>query len=294
MNEDEFIAIDVETANADRSSICQIGIVFYRNGEIVDSYSTLVNPEDYFDGLNVSIHGIDEERVKNSPTFNEISSNIFSFLDNRVCVCHTSFDRTAIQQVFEKYNLTGPDSLWIDSAMVARRAWGKFRQRSYGLKNICDFLRYEFKHHDALEDAKASAHILLAALKVKNISLQEVTDIFKKKSKQRGLAELESVPLNDNGKFYGEVIVFTGTLNIPRVEAINKAKSVGFEVGEGVTKKTSVLVVGQQDLRRLKPGEEKSSKHVKAEKLIREGLNVEIISEETFLRMIQNDLKDAA
>lgn len=294
MNEDEFIAIDVETANADRSSICQIGIAFYRKGVIVDSYSTLVNPEDYFDGMNISIHGIDEEKVKNSPVFNEISSTVFSFLNNRICVCHTSFDRTAIQQVFEKYNLTSPDSVWIDSAMVARRAWEEFRQRSYGLKNICDYLRYEFKHHDALEDAKASAHVLLEALKAKNISLQEITDLFRKKSKQRGLAALESVPLNEHGKFYGEVIVFTGALNIPRAEAIKKAKAVGFEVGEGVTKKTAILVVGQQDLRRLRPGEEKSSKHVKAEKLIREGLNIEIISEETFLKMIQDDLKDAA
>ena len=44
-----FNAIDVETANADRASICQIGIVHVRDGEIEDRWQTLVNPEDWFD-----------------------------------------------------------------------------------------------------------------------------------------------------------------------------------------------------------------------------------------------------
>ena len=51
-----FNAIDVETANADRASICQIGIVHVRDGVVVDRWQTLVNPEDWFDPWNVSIH----------------------------------------------------------------------------------------------------------------------------------------------------------------------------------------------------------------------------------------------
>ena len=55
-----FNSIDVETANADRASICQIGIVHIRDGEIEDRWQTLVNPEDWFDPWNISIHGIEE------------------------------------------------------------------------------------------------------------------------------------------------------------------------------------------------------------------------------------------
>ena len=44
-----FNSIDVETANADRASICQIGIVRVRDGKIQDQWQTLVNPEDWFD-----------------------------------------------------------------------------------------------------------------------------------------------------------------------------------------------------------------------------------------------------
>ena len=48
-----FNAIDVETANADRASICQIGIVHVQDGVVVDRWQTLVNPEDWFDPWNV-------------------------------------------------------------------------------------------------------------------------------------------------------------------------------------------------------------------------------------------------
>lgn len=63
-----FNAIDVETANADRASIRRIGVVHVLDGEIKDRWRTLVNPKDWFDPFNISIHGIDENDVKNSPT----------------------------------------------------------------------------------------------------------------------------------------------------------------------------------------------------------------------------------
>jgi DNA polymerase-3 subunit epsilon len=56
----DFVAIDVETANADMASICQIGIASYSNGSLVDEWSALVEPEDFFDPINISIHGIYE------------------------------------------------------------------------------------------------------------------------------------------------------------------------------------------------------------------------------------------
>ena len=63
----EFVALDVETANADMASICQIGLARYENGSLVEEWKTYVDPEDYFDGINISIHGIDEATVKGAP-----------------------------------------------------------------------------------------------------------------------------------------------------------------------------------------------------------------------------------
>jgi DNA polymerase-3 subunit epsilon len=65
-----FVVIDFETANADLSSICQVGIASFHDGRLVDTWGSLVNPEDEFDAINVSIHGIDEHQVKDALVVN--------------------------------------------------------------------------------------------------------------------------------------------------------------------------------------------------------------------------------
>lgn len=67
-----FISIDVETANPDFSSICQIGVVDFKNGIVNREWQKLIDPEDFFDPINVSIHGIDENDIKNSPIFPDV------------------------------------------------------------------------------------------------------------------------------------------------------------------------------------------------------------------------------
>ena len=98
-----FNSIDVETANADRSSICQIGIVHVREGKIEDQWKTLINPEDWFDPWNVSIHGINETDVKNSPILPEVRSELRARLRGSVLVSHTSFDRVAFERAMTRY-----------------------------------------------------------------------------------------------------------------------------------------------------------------------------------------------
>jgi len=93
-----FVAIDVETANADMASICQIGLVKCENGILSDEWKTYVDPEDYFDGINVSIHGIDESVVKGAPKFPELADTLRSYLEGTVVICHTHFDRVAMHQ----------------------------------------------------------------------------------------------------------------------------------------------------------------------------------------------------
>jgi DNA polymerase-3 subunit epsilon len=187
----EFVAIDVETANADCSSICQIGLAHYKNGELVSEFASLINPEDYFDGLNVGIHGIDEDKVKNSPTLIQIYKDILAFFNVQIVVSHTHFDRVAITRAFKKYNLSLPEISWLDSARVARRTWEQFSQRGYGLSSICSFLKYNFNHHNALEDAKAAAYILHQAIEIKKISIEEWIEKQKKPTLKNYIESLE-------------------------------------------------------------------------------------------------------
>ena len=91
---------------------------------------------------------------------------------------------------------------------------------------------------------------------------------------------------NPEGDLYGEVLVFTGALELPRSEAANLAASVGCQVAPGVTKKTTILVVGDQDVTKL-AGHEKSSKHRKAEQLVAEGHRIRIIRESDFKTLVR-------
>ena len=92
---------------------------------------------------------------------------------------------------------------------------------------------------------------------------------------------------NPQGLLYCEVIAFTGALLIPRKEAADLAANIGCKVTPGVTKKTTLLVVGDQDLSKLS-GKDKSSKHIKAEELISEGQSIRILKESDFEELVKN------
>ena len=91
-----FIAVDVETANPAASSICQIGIATYRNGNLHSNWSSLINPNSHFDSFNVSLHGINENAVRNSPTWSSLRPTVLDLMKDQIVVTHSPFDRTAI------------------------------------------------------------------------------------------------------------------------------------------------------------------------------------------------------
>lgn len=280
----EFVALDVETANPDMASICQIGLVRYVDGHIKDELGTYIDPQDYFDPFNVSIHGIDEGTVAGAPTIAEVAETLYGLLDGRVAVIHTAFDRGAMQQACSKHRVRSPECAWLDSARVARRAWTQFAREGYSLKNICDFLGYQFRHHDALEDARAAGFIFLEASKREGLDVDGWL-----KRVQQPIFPGDSTPVsrdgNPDGPLFGEVVVFTGALTMVRHEAADMAARIGCQVAPNLTKKTTLLVIGDQDLSKL-AGHTKSTKHRKAEDLIRNGVPIRLLKESDFLRLV--------
>lgn len=282
-----FVAIDVETANADMASICSIGAARFEGGKLVDEWCSLIDPRDYFDGINVSIHGIDERAVRGAPTYGEAAGTLHAMLRDAVTVTHTHFDRVATHQASARSGVSAPDCRWLDSARVARRAWEECATSGYGLANVCRLIGYEFEHHNALEDAKAAGQVLLAAMDRTGLDLDawlaRVAQPIDPAAGSSGAAVRRDG--NADGPLFGEVVVFTGALAIPRREAADLAASVGCEVDSGVTKKTTLLVVGDTDVMRL-AGHEKSSKHRKAEELVGKGFPIRILRETDFRELV--------
>jgi DNA polymerase-3 subunit epsilon len=270
------------------ASICQIGAARFVNGALAEEWKTYVDPEDYFDGINVSIHGIDESVVAGAPTFRQLTDTLNRFLDNCVVVTHTHFDRVAIHQAADKSQVVPPRCAWLDSARVARRAWKEFAWSGYGLANVSKALGYKFKHHDALEDAKAAGNILLEAIAQSGLDVDAWFNrvrqpIDPSKASSGSAIKREG---NPEGPLYGEVLVFTGALEIPRREAADMAASIGCQVAPSITKKTTLLVVGDQDIKRL-AGHTKSAKHRKAEELGLKGQPIRILRENDFRKIAE-------
>ena len=278
-----FNVIDVETANEDRASICQIGIVKVQDGEIREQWKTLINPEERFDPWNVEIHGIDEQTVENSPTLPEVSAQLREQLQGTTLISHTAFDRVALNRALDKYGLQSIDVAWLDSARIVRRAWPDiYGQRGWGLKNVAKDFSISFKHHDALEDARAAAEIVLRACIYTGKSIEEWQERTKLPIRPSS-SPSPSVKREGNveGTLYGETVVFSGTLSIVRQEAEDMAAKAGCNVEKTVSKKVTMLVVGVQDKTKLR-GHEKSSKQRKAESLIQKGCDIKILSENDF------------
>ena len=286
----EFVAIDVETANADMASICEIGIAQFGDGTLAEEWKTFVDPQDHFDGINVSIHGIDEDVVAGSPTFAMVADTLISRLSGRIIVTHTAFDRVALHRAGTKHKTAPLSCTWLDTACVAWRAWTEFSRSGYGLASICESIGYNFQHHDALEDAKAAGTILIAAMTHTGLDLDAwLTRVRQPIDLQLSAGGSARVTRegNPDGELCDEVIVFTGALTMPRREAADIAASIGCDVEAGVTKRTTLLVVGDQDVQRL-AGHEKSSKHRKAEQLIQAGQPIRILCETDFRELARS------
>ena len=160
----DFVVVDVETANANLSSICQIGIASFSDGKLADSWVSLVNPEDYFSPFNISIHGIDEDQVQDAPTWEGILPQVNSRLQDRIVVSHTPFDRLALARACDRYELTRCECTWLDSARGVRSTWPQFSRSGYGLSNVAAHFGIEYQAHDALEDARCAGLLMLRAI----------------------------------------------------------------------------------------------------------------------------------
>ena len=115
-----FDAIEIETANADHSSICQIGPVRVCNGEFRERLSALINPEARFYSTNIMVHGIGEATVKGNGTLPQVQSEPSRFILWVVLVSHTAFDRVALNGATDRYEFEAIRATWLDSAMIAR------------------------------------------------------------------------------------------------------------------------------------------------------------------------------
>lgn len=286
-----FVSIDVETANSDVGSICQIGMAKYVKGKLIDTYCSLIMPQSSFSRFNIDIHGIDTKKVKAAPSMFDNYGKIIQFIGDNTVVSYTDFDQRAIFKCLQDHGLPLPSWQWIDASLMVRDTCQRFEKSGYNLANVCQEWKYSFNHHDALEDAKACGFVTITILRENNASItdwleKKSTYLNSKSSSTQRFPINRAIQGNEQGRFFGLNICFTGELSIKRAEIAEIAAKQGFHVKAGASKKLNYLVVGTADLTLLN-GHDKSSKQRKSELLISEGSNIEIITEHDFLKMLK-------
>lgn len=285
-----FVSIDVETANSRYHSICQIGVVLFEDGKEVASERIFVDPREDFGPWQIRVHGIQPHHVAGSLIFSDRIDWLNEWLGDQAVVSHSNFDRAALSQACQFHGLPIIRCDWIDSVHVAMAAWPDMGKHGYSLASVADALGISFRHHDALEDARVCGLIVQRAMMETGLSISELlTRPMVEKSFMRGkklstLGRPASKRTGDgDGALLGEMIVFTGSLNVSRELAADMAAEAGGDVQDNVTKKTTMVVVGQRE---SMPGWlVKSGKQIKAERLIESGVRIRIVGEQDFLAL---------
>ncbi len=303
----DFITLDFETATSERHSPCEIGLTFVENNKIVETKSWLIKPYSYpyFDSYNMMIHGITPRIVANEPEFSEIWKIIKPLIEKKILIAHNAgFDFSVLRRTLEKYDLLFPELKYACSYIFSKKIWEGLP--AYDLETLCKINNIKFKHHRAACDSEACAKLTIIALeKTGTTTLDEFPDKLKTtigqlyvggykpcETKHIYKAKIRPEICGDPSKhnpesiFYGKTVVFTGTLSsMQRVSAQQIIADIGGFNSNLVTGNTDYLIVGHQDYRIV--GEDgMSSKQEKAVKMIEKGLELEVMSEEDFLKNI--------
>ncbi len=305
--EDTFVAIDFETASGSRASACAVGWSRFEHGAEAQAGSTLIDPgiePEEWDGFNISIHGIEPADVVGAPSFAEVWELVSRVAAGSPLVAHYApFDIGVVRAELWRAGVKPTPFRYTCSAAMARAVWPEML--SVSLPIVAAELGIDLDHHEPGSDARASGQVLLAALGA--LGVDTIDEAFSATGRRWGevhsdrswvgtgyghkLRAKEMSATTDDfdpeHPLCGQVIVFTGALNsMTRREAFQLVLNVGAQPGDGVTKHTNILVVGEQDIHKLAAGQTMSGKQRKAADLRVKGLDIQLVGEGDFLRML--------
>lgn len=160
----DFAAIDFETANKELTSVCSVGIVIVRGGEIVDRFYSLVQPEpNYYNWFCTRVHGIKRKDTDNAEVFPKVWAKVAPLIEGLPLVAHNKmFDENCLKAVFKVYQMDYPDYEFHCTLVQSRKVWPEGKHTLDVIAERCGYVLEN--HHHALADAEACAAIALQIL----------------------------------------------------------------------------------------------------------------------------------
>ena len=162
----DFAAIDFEIANHHHSSVCSVGVVIVRNGQIAEKIYRLIHPEPEWHWWRFTqIHGLTAADTENEKNFPQVWAEIEPKIAGLPLVAHNSpFDEGCLRAVFRVYQMDYPDYEFHCTCRASRQTFGKLLE-SHSLPYVAAQCGYSLEeHHHALADAEACAVIAMKIL----------------------------------------------------------------------------------------------------------------------------------
>lgn len=160
-----FAAIDFETANNHKSSVCSVGIVVVRDGMISEKIYELIRPvPNFYNFWNTKVHGLRYEETARAEQFPDVWGRIAPIISDLTLVAHNSpFDEGCLRGVHEHFGMEYPEYEFLCSCRMARKAFPKLP--NHRLDTVSEYIGYDLRnHHHALADAEACASIMIKIL----------------------------------------------------------------------------------------------------------------------------------
>ncbi len=187
--ETTFIVCDTETTGMSAVScrLTEIALLKIYNFEIVETYKTLINPQQHIPAFITKLTGITNEDVMNKPVFKDIHKDIIEFMtpycdsEQVVFVGHNvMFDYKFIKESFSRIKQQNKfEFSTLCTCKLARRILKKLRSKS--LSNVSAYLNVERNvHHRAYDDALATAKILLYFIEYleENLEIEKLNELL--------------------------------------------------------------------------------------------------------------------
>ncbi len=271
---DSYIAVDLETTGFDpkRDAIIEMAAIKVENGNIISQFESLVNPGRQIGAYITKLTGITNDMLSEAPTLDQVLPDFLTMIQSDVMLGHNfSFDLRFLKSSAASLGLPFEKCQYVDTMCIAHKVFPEWKH--YTLPDLVKNLHVE----------SAGAHRgMLDVLATKGCY-----DALRKAMAERSIQPDTYQPIDE---IKGKTFVFTGKMErMKREEAKQKVLNAGGYYSEkNVTLATNYLVLGNEGYNT--PSEDgKSGKRRKAEELKLKGMDIEIISEDVFLQMLEPD-----
>lgn len=156
-----FVVFDVETPNSANDRMSAIGVSVVEDGQVVEEFASLVNPETHFDPFNIRLTGITPEAAAQAPAFPDLWPRLEPLFSSGLLVAHNApFDMAVLSKCLGAYGIDWKSSAaYACTVRMGRDCYPELP--NHKLNTLCAHLGISLEHHQASSDSHACALLLL-------------------------------------------------------------------------------------------------------------------------------------